>query len=75
MGSFKESSADTNLNWEVFVTAGIPIVTPGVHGTVFPAMAATLIYGSGGAVLVDAFMTAEQANAPLSLRISDPKKR
>src|SRR6266581_122343 len=65
------SSANTTgtpvLNWEVFVTPGIPIVTadrpPGVRETYFQAMASTLIYGIRDAVLVDAFMTAKQANA------------
>lgn len=55
------------LNWDVFVTPGIPIVTPdrprGVGETYFQAMAATLIYGIRDAVLVDAFMTVKQANA------------
>jgi glyoxylase-like metal-dependent hydrolase (beta-lactamase superfamily II) len=55
------------LNWDVFVTPGIPIVTPdrppGVRETYFQAMASTLIFGIRDAVLVDAFMTVEQANA------------
>jgi glyoxylase-like metal-dependent hydrolase (beta-lactamase superfamily II) len=55
------------LNWEVFVTPGIPVVTPdrpaGVRETYFQAMASTLIYGIRDSVLVDAFMTIEQANA------------
>jgi hypothetical protein len=38
------------INWEVFVTPGIPIVTsdrpPGVHETFFQAMASTLIMAS-----------------------------
>src|SRR6266403_4400215 len=55
------------LTWEVFVTPGIPIVTadrpPGVRETYFQAMASTLIHGARDAVLVDAFMTVEQANA------------
>ena len=46
------------LNWDVFVTPGIPIVTPdrppGVRETYFQAMASTLIYGARDAVLVDA---------------------
>jgi glyoxylase-like metal-dependent hydrolase (beta-lactamase superfamily II) len=54
------------LKWEVFVTPGIPIVTPdrppGVQQTFFQAMASTLIYGTRDAVLVDAFMTVKQAN-------------
>lgn len=54
------------LHWEVFVTPGIPIVMPdrpvGVRETFFQAMASTLIYGHKDAVLVDAYMTATQAN-------------
>src|SRR6202140_4952771 len=55
------------LTWEVFVTPGIPIVTPdrppAIKETLFQAMAATLIYGARDAVLVDAFMTIKQASA------------
>jgi glyoxylase-like metal-dependent hydrolase (beta-lactamase superfamily II) len=55
------------LNWDVFLTPGIPIVTPDrprdVQETYFQAMASTLIYGERDAVLVDAFMTIKQANA------------
>src|ERR1700726_429032 len=55
------------LGWDVFVTPGIPIVTPdrppGIRETFFQAMASTLIYGERDAVLVDAFMTVKQANA------------
>jgi glyoxylase-like metal-dependent hydrolase (beta-lactamase superfamily II) len=54
------------LHWEVFVTPGIPIVTrdrpAGVRETFFQATASTLIYGTKDAVLVDAYMTAKQAN-------------
>jgi glyoxylase-like metal-dependent hydrolase (beta-lactamase superfamily II) len=53
------------MKWEVFVTPGIPIVTrdrpKGVNETFFQAMASTLIYGERDAILVDAFMTVEQA--------------
>ena len=53
--------------YEVFVTPGIPIVTrdrpAGVQETFFQAMASTLIYGDKDAVLVDAYMTVNQANA------------
>jgi glyoxylase-like metal-dependent hydrolase (beta-lactamase superfamily II) len=55
-----------NLNWEVFVTPGIPIVTrdrpAGISETFFQAMASTLIYGNKDVVLVDAYMTTKQAN-------------
>lgn len=66
-GSAANTTETPVLNWEVFVTPGIPIVTPdrppGVRETYFQAMASTLIYGIRDAVLVDAFMTIEQANA------------
>jgi glyoxylase-like metal-dependent hydrolase (beta-lactamase superfamily II) len=56
-----------DLQWDVFVTPGLPIVTrdrpPGVEQTFFQASAATLVYGASDAVLVDAFMTVAQANA------------
>lgn len=59
--------APAYLKWDVFMTSGIPIVTsdmpPGVKEVYFQAMASTLIYGIRDAVLVDAFMTAKQANA------------
>jgi len=55
------------LNWDVYVTPGTPIVTrdkpSGVRDTFFQATASTLIYGARDAVLVDAFLTAKQANA------------
>jgi glyoxylase-like metal-dependent hydrolase (beta-lactamase superfamily II) len=55
------------LNWDVFVTPGIPIVMadrpPGGQETYFQAMASTLICGEKDAVLVDAYMTAKQAKS------------
>jgi glyoxylase-like metal-dependent hydrolase (beta-lactamase superfamily II) len=58
---------NSGIKWDVFVTPGIPIVTPdrppGITKTFFQATAATLIYGSKDAVLVDAFMTVKQAGA------------
>jgi glyoxylase-like metal-dependent hydrolase (beta-lactamase superfamily II) len=62
----KESPDMKNLNWEVFVTPGIPIVSrdlpPGIKQAYFQATASTLIYGDKDAVLVDAYMTTKQAN-------------
>jgi glyoxylase-like metal-dependent hydrolase (beta-lactamase superfamily II) len=62
-----ESNEAALLEWDVFVSPGIPIVTkdapPGITKTYFQAMASTLIYGMRDAVLVDAFMTTKQANA------------
>src|SRR5258708_34669970 len=55
------------LNWDVFVTPGIPVATldrpPGTHQRVFSPISATLISGQGDAVLVDACLTVEQAPA------------
>lgn len=54
------------LNWDVFTTPGIPIVTSdtpaGLKEVYFQAMASTFIYGKRDAVLVDAFMTVKQAD-------------
>lgn len=56
-----------HLNWDVFMTPGIPIVAgdmpPGVKEIYFQAMASTLIQGMRDAVQVDAFTTIKQANA------------
>ena len=58
---------DNSLNWDVFVTPGIPFKTsdlpPGIQQPLGPPMSATLIYGKRDAVLVDAFLTVEQAGA------------
>ena len=66
MDTIKGSQPEA-LKWELFVTPGIPVVTSdrpaGVQETYFQAMASTLIYGKRDAVLVDAFMTVEQASA------------
>ena len=60
-------TAAPDLKWEVFVTPGIPIVTPdrppGIAETFFQATASTLIYGSKDAVLVDAYLTTKQTTA------------
>jgi glyoxylase-like metal-dependent hydrolase (beta-lactamase superfamily II) len=58
---------DNELHWDVFVTPGIPYesldLPPGTQQRMWSPMAATLIYGERDAVLVDAFMTIEQAHA------------
>lgn len=55
------------LNWAVFVTPGIPIVTsdlpPGTKQRMWSPISSTLISGKRDAVLVDAFPTIEQARA------------
>ena len=60
-------SGNALLDWDVFVTPGLPIVARdlprGVRDANFQAMASTLIYGKRDAVLVDTFMTVKQANA------------
>ena len=58
---------DNELHWDVFVTPGIPYesldLPPGTQQRMWSPMASTLIYGERDAVLVDAFMTIEQAHA------------
>src|SRR6266436_5064720 len=58
---------DMPLNWEVFVTPGIPTVTsdlpPGTEQRLWSPIVATLISGKRDAVLVDAFITVEQTGA------------
>ena len=55
------------LKWDVFVTPAIPSVTsdrpPGAKQRFWPPMSSTLISGKRDAVLVDAFITVEQASA------------
>jgi len=55
------------LNWDVFVTPGIPVVigdlSPGTKRRLWSPISSTLIYGKRDAVLVDAFITIEQTNA------------
>jgi glyoxylase-like metal-dependent hydrolase (beta-lactamase superfamily II) len=57
----------THLKWDVFVTPSIPVVTtdfaPGEHERPWPPISSTLIYGSRDAVVVDSFITVEQARA------------
>jgi len=56
-----------DLNWDVFVTPGIPTVTsdlpPGTKQQMWQPISSTLIYGKRDAILVDAFITVEQAGA------------
>ena len=58
---------DIPLNWDVFVAPGIPAVTsdlpPGIDQEMWSPISATLIYSRRNAVLVDAFITVEQAHA------------
>ena len=58
---------DNSLNWDVFVTPSIPVETldlpPGMQQRLWSPISATLIYGERDAVLVDAFITVEQARA------------
>ncbi len=58
---------NTHLKWDVFVTPSIPVVTtdfaPGEHERPWPPISSTLIYGLRDAVLVDSFITREQARA------------
>ena len=62
-----QSVAKTQLKWDVFVTPGIPVVTtdfaPSEHERPWPPISSTLIYGLRDAVVVDSFITQEQAQA------------
>jgi hypothetical protein len=55
------------LKWDVFVTAGIPSVTsdllPGAKQRLWSPISSTLISGKRDAVLVDTFITIDQARA------------
>src|SRR5215472_6107445 len=54
------------LNWEVFVTPGIPVATsdvpPGQKQRTYSPISSTLIYGKHDAVLVDTFLTVKQSD-------------
>jgi hypothetical protein len=58
---------DSALRWEVFVAPGTPTAAtdlpPGTKQGMWPPISSTLIYGKQDAVLVDAFITVEQADA------------
>ena len=62
-----QSVAKTQLKADVFVTPSIPVVTtdlaPGENARPWPPISSTLIYGSRDAVVVDSFITVEQARA------------
>ncbi|HET8946801.1 MAG TPA: MBL fold metallo-hydrolase [Candidatus Polarisedimenticolia bacterium] len=55
----------SQLKYDVFVTPGVPVATTdlpeGIKEARFQAMAATLVHGDRDAVLVDAFLSVEQA--------------
>src|SRR5258706_2644237 len=61
------STAKSHLKYDVFVPPSIPVVTtdfaPGEHERPWPPISSTLIYGSRDAVVVDSFITVEQARA------------
>jgi glyoxylase-like metal-dependent hydrolase (beta-lactamase superfamily II) len=62
-----KSIVNTHLKWDVFVTPSIPVMTtdfaPGEQERPWPPISSTLIYGSRDAVVVDSFITLEQARA------------
>src|SRR4029077_5014920 len=62
-----KSIVNTHLKWVVFVTPSIPVVTTdfalGEQERPWPPISSTLIYGSRDAVVVDSFITLEQARA------------
>ena len=72
-----QSAANTHLKWDVFVTPSIPVVAPdiapGEHERPWPPISSTLIYGLRDAVLVDSFITVEQARAQADWIVSTGK--
>ena len=62
-----QDTANSRLKWDVFITPSIPVVTtefaPGEHERPWPPISSTLIYGLRDAVVVDSFITQEQARA------------
>lgn len=62
-----QTSKSTHLKWGVFVAPSIPVVTsdlaPGELDRPWSPISSTLIYGSRDAVVVDSFITQEQAQA------------
>jgi glyoxylase-like metal-dependent hydrolase (beta-lactamase superfamily II) len=62
-----KSIVNTHLKWDVFVAPSIPVVTtdfaPGEQERPWPPISSTLIYGSRDAVVVDSFISLEQARA------------
>lgn len=62
-----QNIVDTHLKRDVFVTPSIPVVTtdfaPGERERPWPPISSTLIYGLRDAVVVDSFITEEQARA------------
>jgi glyoxylase-like metal-dependent hydrolase (beta-lactamase superfamily II) len=66
-----------DLNWDVFVTPGIPTVTsdlpPGTKQQMWQPISSTLIYGKRDAVLVDAPITVEQADAVVDWVVASGK--
>jgi glyoxylase-like metal-dependent hydrolase (beta-lactamase superfamily II) len=61
------SDPTSHLKWETFVAPSIPVVTtdiaPGESARPWPPISSTLISGVRDAVVVDSFITAEQARA------------
>ena len=60
------AAGEIALNWDVFVTPGIPTVTsdlaPDTKQVMWSPISSTLIFGKRDAVLVDTFITVEQAD-------------
>jgi len=60
-------NANESLKWDVLVTPGIPAAAsdlpPGTKQGMWSPISSTLIHGKRDAVLVDAFITVEQAGA------------
>jgi glyoxylase-like metal-dependent hydrolase (beta-lactamase superfamily II) len=67
MSDSEVKTRGVSLKWDLFVTPGIPSVTtdlpPGAKQRLWSPMSSTLISGKRDAILVDTFITVEQAGA------------
>jgi glyoxylase-like metal-dependent hydrolase (beta-lactamase superfamily II) len=64
----KDAMKSADLQWDVIVTPGIPIISggdlpPGEKQRMWSPISSTLIYGQRDAVLVDPFLTVDQARS------------
>jgi hypothetical protein len=67
MSAHHDNTQKTHLKWDVFLTPSVLVLTsdlaPGEHEHPWPPISSTLIYGSRDAVVVDSFITQQQARA------------
>src|SRR4029077_11368135 len=75
--AYRGQIGNTDLKYDVFVTPSIPVVTtdfaPGEQQRPWPPISSTLIYGTRDAVVVDSFISLEQARAQADWIVSTGK--